>query len=327
MRDYNKELEKEAKTLEATRTQFESRFGSYEGSIEFYKKFGGALILIGAIVMIGGIIPFHCGNQTLNLYGDFIGGAVSSLWGLAGLIFIYIAFLRQSQQVITQQLELKYSQFEQKATRFEFEKQNETMHQQQFENSFFKLIDNYRKLSDDFVIESSAGKHISGKKYFEYLAKSELSEKKYKRYIETVHSTLNTSEIENSKFYFYGDVYSQMLNVHQSYLRPWLRSIEIILHYVDSSTLVSNEGKPLYISILRSQLSPYEMFIIGLDIMFSIIGYVRYQPLVHKYRLLTDPSGFLQEYPTLNDIFREQGHQFAFFDEGSPVEDPSDKES
>src|SRR5689334_22177326 len=106
MRDYNRDIERELKNLESSKVQSETRLNEYEKSIEFYKKFGWFFIIVGGVVMIGAIFPFHCGNTSLNLYGDFVGGVVSSLWGLAGLIFIYIAFLRQSQQVIAQQLEL-----------------------------------------------------------------------------------------------------------------------------------------------------------------------------------------------------------------------------
>jgi hypothetical protein len=57
-------------------------------------------------------VPFllpDYGKFAFNEYGDFVGGVVASIWSLAGLMFIYVAFLGQKLQLLLQQLELRYT--------------------------------------------------------------------------------------------------------------------------------------------------------------------------------------------------------------------------
>lgn len=95
-------------------------------------------------------------DYRVNDLGTFIGGFVASLWSLAGIFFIYIAFLGQKRQLILQQLEIKFNQIELKATRLELEgqkeqmmEQNATLKHQRFENTFFQLVNIHT-----FIVES-----------------------------------------------------------------------------------------------------------------------------------------------------------------------------
>mgnify|MGYP003717282061 CR=1 FL=1 len=97
--------------------------------------------------VVGVIYQFN-GNSNIRLseIGDYIGGTVASTWSLAGLFFIYVAFLGQQKQMLLQKLDLYYNRLEITATRKELEGQKEQMIEQnkaiklqRFENTFFHV--------------------------------------------------------------------------------------------------------------------------------------------------------------------------------------------
>src|SRR5437763_11034680 len=80
----------------------------------------------GYLAFIGKTSPTHVDRNDLALFGNFLQGAVASVWSLAAFIFIYVAFLGQQQQL--------------EETREQLTKQDVVARQQRFENSFFALL-------------------------------------------------------------------------------------------------------------------------------------------------------------------------------------------
>lgn len=96
--------------------------------INQFTKLAWAFIFIGIVIALVGVysfIPDAGKTWKLNELGDFISGTVASLWSLAGLFFIYVAFLGQKQQLLNQQLEIMYNQAELQYTRLELKGQKE----------------------------------------------------------------------------------------------------------------------------------------------------------------------------------------------------------
>jgi len=157
-----KELEAETKRIEENQNEIKSKIDSLDKDIFIYSRCAWGCVIIGFVAALSAIIYFfnfdfsrnEVNNFNLNLLGDFMAGLVASIWSLAGLFFIYVAFLGQKQQLLNQQieicysqLELKYTRLELKYTRFELKGQkeemiahNKTLNQQKFENTFFQLL-------------------------------------------------------------------------------------------------------------------------------------------------------------------------------------------
>jgi hypothetical protein len=141
---------------------------SFSLIIKRYKIFTISLVALGLIAAVIGVFKMYnpcCGFQW-NEYGDFVGGTVGSLWALAGIVLIYIAFLGQKQQIALQQIELKYSRIEILYSRLELEKQrgeiknqNFTLYKQSSENSFKNYIELLSKIKnnlDQFYVLSNS---------------------------------------------------------------------------------------------------------------------------------------------------------------------------
>lgn len=135
-----------------------------EISIKWFKRSAFFLIVLGFSCLY--IVYYqneYVHPMQWNEVGDFLSGTMVGIWSLAGLIFIYVAFLGQKQQMIYQQqelqlnrddLELNRQEIQQtnttlKLQRKEMAQQNETAKRQQFESLFFNMIDTHLKIVDD----------------------------------------------------------------------------------------------------------------------------------------------------------------------------------
>lgn len=229
--------------------------------IKTYTCWAWSFVVGGFIVGILGVFLYctRCSNESfgLNLLGDFYGGSVASIWSLAGLFFIYVAFLGQKQQLLNQQIEIMYSQLEVKHTRLELEgqkkemmEQNRTLKQQRFENTFFQLLRNHQEIVNGIDITSknnstntwtvvSQGRDCFKTFYDRFRDKSRYSKSKNIVYI----------------LKSYMDFYQE----HQSDLGHYFRNLYHILKYIHNSEDISIEDKFKYTSLLRALLSSYEL--------------------------------------------------------------------
>ena len=91
-----------------------------ERKISFCTSVAWLCVMLGAAAALAGFLVFLGKDEPgtwlakLSLLGSYLQGAVASIWSLAGLLFIYVAFLGQRQQLLGQDLELQHQkqQFE-----------------------------------------------------------------------------------------------------------------------------------------------------------------------------------------------------------------------
>ncbi len=72
-------------------------------------------------------------HNMLGMAGEFLGGTVGSIWALAGVILFFLALIYQKRELVLQRMELHES-------RKIMESQSKTIAIQQFENTFFQLL-------------------------------------------------------------------------------------------------------------------------------------------------------------------------------------------
>lgn len=95
------------------------------------------------LAAVWGLWVFHCDSngssllEKLSAVGSYFQGAVGSLWALAGLMFIYVAFLGQKQQLLLQRQEMKEQEGQ-------FRLQQKSIRKQNFETAsvadFFQFV-------------------------------------------------------------------------------------------------------------------------------------------------------------------------------------------
>lgn len=87
--------------------------------------------------------------EALGPVGDFFGGTTVGLLTLASMLFVIASISMQRKQLDMQQDELKMQREELAKTREEFELTNKTLTKQQFESTFFNMINLHHNLLKD----------------------------------------------------------------------------------------------------------------------------------------------------------------------------------
>ena len=96
MEDFDKELDEEYNLLLKSEKEADEQIISIEKKIKRYTLAGWLFVWAGMVFFILEFLVYFFVNidmKNLNLLGDFYGGSVASLWSLAALLFIFVAFL------------------------------------------------------------------------------------------------------------------------------------------------------------------------------------------------------------------------------------------
>ena len=290
-------IDQEYQKLQRDEEKIENEISSVEAKISFYRNFAWFLIWAGLFIGIAGFVIHTLGlNWNLSLYGDYVGGVVASTWSLAGLFIIYVAFLGQKQQLIQQKLELKYNQFEVRATRKELEaqkgqmiEQNKTLKQQRFENTFFQILNLHHQIINSTEVKNKEYSH-RGRDSFKFIYES------FKKHME--------NKIK-SDFGFVIDTYLRYYNKNQSELAHYFRNLYHIIKLIKNSDI---EDKQRYASIVRAQLSTHESLLLFYNCL-SKHGNEKFKPLVEEFHLLKNMP--IKE--LIYELDKEQYSNSAYF--------------
>ena len=82
-------------------------------------------------------------------YGSYLQGTTALFWSLAGFFIILVAFLAQKQQLLRQDMAMEDQ-------RRQFQLQHDILKRQNFENSFFQLLNLHHEVSSTLRTKSSA---------------------------------------------------------------------------------------------------------------------------------------------------------------------------
>jgi hypothetical protein len=228
-------------------------------------------------------------------------GTFGDMFGSVNALFSGLALAGIILTILLQRKELKLQREELQDTRREFETQNETLKLQRFENTFFNLLNQHHLIVNgiDFRYYKSKEKErksfmsrnmhvtstpseekeiviINGRDVFRYL---------YNQLI----VDLKGNEKEYEKIYL--KHYERAQTDFGHYFRSLYRMIKIVHQtdfFYDISKVSENEIfniKYKYISIIRSQLSDYELLWLFYNCL-SENGIEKFKPLIEEYSLL-----------------------------------------
>lgn len=121
------------------------------------------LIIGGSIIAVGAIcVPFFIMKITdqryklesfanLGTLGDYFGGTTVGLLSLASIIFVTAAIVMQKEELSLQRIEIK-------KTREEYEITNTTMKKQQFDSTFFNMINLHHNILSEISYNENRGR-------------------------------------------------------------------------------------------------------------------------------------------------------------------------
>lgn len=278
--ELEEEIEENKKRIENKASDCEIQISKLERKIKTYTNWAWSFVVIGfAVGLLGLWIYCFEENYKLNLLGDFYGGSVASFWSLAGLFFIYVAFLGQKQQLLNQQMEIMYSQLEVKYTQLQLKgqklemiKQNKTLRLQKFENTFFQLLRNHNDIVNGIDIRSRRSGQVGT-----IISQGRDCFKEF--YISFKNRNRSVSIEMNIKIYlnFYED--------RQSDLGHYFRNLYHVLKFIDNSEEINDTEKFKYSGMLRALLSSYELSLLFYNAL-SKFGVENFKPLIERYSFL-----------------------------------------
>lgn len=146
-------------------------------------------------------------NSSLNLeqfgslgsIGDFLGGTTVGLLSLTSIVFVVATISMQKKELALQRKELTMQKDELKKTREEFELSNKTLLKQQFENTFFNMINLHHNILKDLKLEKNekvfSGRYVFEQQY-EQLKRLYNNVIKQDFFNEKIHQLVNSEEIK-----------------------------------------------------------------------------------------------------------------------------------
>ena len=263
------------------------------------------------VVIIIGIIATFCffyfskDKAQAGLIGDTLSGVFTSL----AFICAIFAVALQRKELSLQRKELEQTREELRGQKEQFEIQNKTLKRQQFENTFFNMLENQNNITYnlEFGIEGH-NSYRAGRRVFEeiyYLLKDKI-QKEQKIFCE------EDKKLREEIIKIYDSIYFVKNLDH--YFRHMYRIVKFVKETDFSFCLDDKEDKNKteeekqnkmkdekyqYTSILRATLSPYELALLFYNCLNKEENKSRknkFSPLIEEYCLLQNiRSEFLKK--------------------------------
>ena len=231
--------------------------GTKNRSDKLFSYLAWAAILIGIIALGVTTLAYMngcIGGMTHGTFGDFIGGVVGSLWSLAAVVLIWITYKSQKEELIE--------------TRNVMRKQN-------FENSFYSLLNAYTNTLNAISFEEDKEVVLSQRdqfnpnrhpieknvlRKFQYHGRAAiikvLQDQGYYGKQEDGNVTVN---IETNK-----ERRIKVANATAFHAPDWLPLCRVILRMFELVKDSDVENKEFYYSVLHSQVSQAELKVLSL---------------------------------------------------------------
>lgn len=227
--------------------------------------------LIGLISIIFMCLMLWINYQYATSLGDKYQGIFGDMFGAANALFTGLSFTGLIITILLQRQELR-------ETRDEFIKQNETLINQKFENTFFNLINNHHQIVSDMRSKEYTMKQ--GQKLYTYFEGRSVFEHMMSILLNNLDDDISTYNMQYHDFYRkFGYKYIHYIkNLHQ------------IIKLVDENdfNVVDNQKQKLkYISIIWSQLSDHEIALLFYHTSYDN-GQKDFKTLIEKHSLFKD---------------------------------------
>jgi hypothetical protein len=281
------------------------------------EKFSIRILITGIIIIFLGLFIFSWNNwnfskfgeielERLSQFSDFIGGLVGPIFALVGVILFYIALTEQRKDFATNReaLQSQTKALEQQIVEFELQRQElsetrqvfkiqtETFRKQQFESTFFNLLNLHHQIVNSIDVSRRERKYPGFESVFnKNIDRSEkitvvttgrdcfiiFGNEYRKKYTEFKNENPEMEElvlVKKSYWNFYEE--------YQSDLGHYFRNLYHIFKFINNS---DEPNKNIYTSLVRAQLSNDELFLLFYN-SASDLGNEKFLPLIEEYHLL-----------------------------------------
>lgn len=231
------------RTPESNKKKLERKIKSFTIIAWSFLGIGGAVIVWTLVFSINWAELVSI--DSYNALGDYWSGTVTTIWTLGSIFFIYVAFLGQRLQIILQSEELEDNRVEFRAQTEQLQAQTESFVQQQFESTFFNLLNAHHRMVEKMNYSNASGVECFQIWYKNFKGKYDLESGGVEDIgvIRNVHS-----RIEENIGHLTNHCYQNLFN---------------IIEFVESNFSHDPDRFKFYIKILRAQLSTFELILFG----------------------------------------------------------------
>jgi hypothetical protein len=221
-------------------------------------------------------------------------GTFGDKFGAVNALFSGLAFAGLIITLLYQKEELKLQREELNGQKKEFEEQNKTLKRQRFENTFFNMlslqqeivsnlsyewifISNYHFSLSEVLKPTKTKNTYNGREVFEAIFEYvDIENKSHSKYRNGIRNYIESFGIDD---------FVNIISL--SRFDHYFRHLYHIFKYVDTSDLIEDDERYDYTSIIRSQLSDYELVMLFYNCL-SENGKDKFKPLIEKYTVFNN---------------------------------------
>ena len=238
------------------------------------------VVAIGVVLVLWGLN--WCGvsnfiNEPTNQ------GTFGDMFGAVNALFSGLAFAGLIITLLYQREELKLQREELQETRKELKEQNKTMKRQRFENTFFNMLSLQQEIVANLSVESkevNRAEVVKGREVFEKIYEG------INVYVLYELQSIGIKEI------VYGNIENYNSNGWLiSRFDHYFRHLYRIFKYIDKTDLIDEKERYDYASIVRSQLSDYELVMLFYNCLAQKDNGTeenKFKPLIEKYAIFNN---------------------------------------
>ncbi len=218
------------------------------------KQFAVVSVIIGIFFPI--VLRYLEGGWTaeyaiLAAAGDWLGGTSAPLFSLAGFLMMYGAYKMQQE-------DLRLTRKEMKQTRKEFKTQNETLKRQEFESTFFHLLELHHQIVNSIFFQSDDDNSYHGRHYFSWAFQKMNHSYKEKRGLYEMYPSMNNLSPKQIDVKCVQESLNDNFQEIEVNIGHYFKNIFQTLRLLDKSIL-SAEEKMDFAKLLSAQLSNDEL--------------------------------------------------------------------
>ena len=249
--------------------------------------------------------PIPLDHDKWGTFGDFVGGSLNAILGLFGFMALLLTIVLQSQ-------ELALSRHELRVSANALLEQSKTVKLQQFEGTFFKLLELHTNILNSLSINLADGTVYKGSECLLFCLESFITN--YSRYYDD--EKVDKDSIFMDFLDFIRVNYGLTLTHYFAHLHNLLDFLDKDkTHvFVDDFGKEDKNAKQFYMKVLRSLLTKGEtglLFYAGISNSFDNCGIFRNREVIEKYALLMNV-------PDMGWVKREH---CTYYDDSAFVED------
>ena len=183
--------------------------------------------------------------------GDWLGGTSAPLFSLAGFLMMYGAYKMQQE-------DLRLTRDEMQQTRKEFEIQNATLKRQEFETTFFHLLELHHQIVNSIFFQSDDDNSYHGRQYFSWAFQKMNHSYKEKRGLYEMYPSMNNLSPKQIDVKCVQESLNDNFQEIEVNIGHYFKNIFQTLRLLDKSILCAEE-KMDFAKLLSAQLSNDEL--------------------------------------------------------------------